>query len=221
MKLQFPVNIKRDRKKPHTNSKKSSSTVSFANELLWAIIGLLLTIFSTFVEASITNMPWTWAEQGIHPLPLGVTFQVGAVLLTGCMGGKNAGLLSQVAYVVLGIFWHPVFAQGGGLDYWQQPSFGYILGFMPGAWLCGWMAFQRRTRLESLAISGMVGLLVIHLCGLIYLIGLFVSKSTDISSGSLVDMMVNYSVHPLPGQFIIVCTMAIIAFILRHILFIS
>ncbi|MEM8777811.1 MAG: biotin transporter BioY [Cyanobacteria bacterium P01_G01_bin.49] len=213
------MNIKRDHKKSHTNSRKSSFTVSFANEFLWAIIGLLLTVFSTFVEASITNMPWTWSEQGFNRLPLGVTFQVGAVLLTGCMGGKNAGLLSQVAYIVLGLFWHPVFAQGGGLDYWQQPSFGYILGFMPGAWLCGWMAFQRRTKLEFLAISGISGLLVIHLCGLIYLVGLSFFNPVSIPSGSLIDMIFNYSVNPLPGQLVIVCTMALIAFVLRHVLF--
>ncbi|MEA5509260.1 biotin transporter BioY [Crocosphaera sp. UHCC 0190] len=212
------MNIKRKRTKPLTNQ-KSSSTVSFANEFLWAIIGLLLTVFSTFVEAFVTNMPWTWSEQGVHPLPLGVTFQVGAVLLTGCMGGKNAGLLAQVAYVFLGLFWHPVFAQGGGLDYWQQPSFGYILGFMPGAWLCGWMAFQTRTKLESLAIGGLSGLLVIHLCGLIYLVGLSFLSPITVPHNSLFEMIINYSVQPIPGQFVIVCAMAIIAFILRQILF--
>ncbi len=145
MKLQFLVNIKRKHKQNRTNTKQPSSTVSFPNELLWAIIGLLLTIFSTFVEAFVTNMPWTWSEQGVNSLPLGVTFQVGAVLLTGCMGGKNAGFLAQVAYIFLGLFWFPVFAQGGGLQYWQQPSFGYVLGFMPGAWFCGWLAFLGRT----------------------------------------------------------------------------
>ncbi len=219
MKLQFLVNIKRKRNKTLTNTKKSSSTVSFANELLWAIIGLLLTIFSTFVEAFVTNMPWTWTEQGVNSLPLGVTFQVGAVLLTGCMGGKNAGFLAQVAYIFLGLFWFPVFAQGGGLQYWQQPSFGYILGFMPGAWLCGWLAFQRRTKLESLAIGAVCGLLVIHICGLIYLVGLWFISPPDLPSGNLFDLIVNYSINPVPGQLVVVCTVAVIAFILRHILF--
>nr|WP_243397353.1 biotin transporter BioY [Crocosphaera subtropica] len=193
--------------------------MSFANELLWAIIGLLLTIFSTFVEAFVTNMPWTWTEQGVNSMPLGVTFQVGAVLLTGCMGGKNAGFLAQVAYVFLGLFWYPVFAQGGGLQYWQQPSFGYILGFMPGAWLCGWLAFQRRTKLEVLGISAAAGLLIIHGCGLIYLLGLFFLSPANLPSDNLFDLIINYSVEPIPGQLVVVCVVAVIAFILRHILF--
>lgn len=219
MKLQFLVNIKRKPKKKLTNTKKSSSTVSFANELLWAIIGLLLTIFSTFVEAFVTNMPWTWTEQGVNSMPLGVTFQVGAVLLTGCMGGKNAGFLAQVAYVFLGLFWYPVFAQGGGLQYWEQPSFGYILGFMPGAWLCGWLAFHRRTKLEVLGISAAAGLLIIHGCGLIYLLGLWFLNPSELPSDNLFDLIINYSVEPIPGQLVVVCVVAVIAFILRHILF--
>ncbi len=218
MKLQFLVNIKRKHKQNRTNTKQSS-TVSFPNELLWAIIGLLLTIFSTFVEAFATNMPWTWWEQGVNSLPLGVTFQVGAVLLTGCMGGKNAGFLAQVAYIFLGLFWFPVFAQGGGLQYWQQPSFGYILGFIPGAWFCGWLAFQGRTKLESLAFSAGAGLLVIHVSGLIYLVGLWLVSPPELPSNNLFDLIINYSVEPIPGQLVIVCVVAIIALILRRILF--
>lgn len=220
MKLQFLVNIKRKRTNKLTNKKKSSSTVSFANELLWAIIGLLLTIFSTFVEAFVINTPWSWTQEGVNSLPLGITFQVGAVLLTGCMGGKNAGFLAQVAYIFLGLFWYPIFAQGGGLQYWQQPSFGYLLGFMPGAWLCGWLAFRRRTKLELLALSGMAGLLIIHVSGLIYLVGLWFLIPSELPSNNLLDLIMSYSVDPIPGQLVVVCTVAVIAFILRHILFI-
>ncbi|GBF80078.1 biotin transporter BioY [Aphanothece sacrum] len=215
------MNTKRNRKnqKSLINPKKSASTVSFANEFLWAIIGLLLTVFSTFVEAFITNLPWFWSEQGINYHSLGVTFQVGAVLLTGCMGGKNAGLLSQFAYVFLGLFWLPVFAHGGGFNYWQEPSFGYVLGFIPGAGLCGWMAFRTRTKIESLGVSAIAGLLVIHICGLIYLVGMSYLNPNILSHNSLLEMIKNYSVNPLPGQFVIVCMVAFMAFILRQVLF--
>ncbi len=137
--------------------------MSVPNELLWALIGLLLTIFGTFVEAFITNPPWNWSERGIFSQSLGITYQIGAVLLTGCLGGKNAGALSQIAYVVLGLLWLPIFAHGGGLDYLREPSFGYLVGFVAGAWLCGYMAFRARAKLESLAVSAFFGLVVIHL----------------------------------------------------------
>lgn len=191
-------------------------------EFLWALIGLLLTIFSTFVEAFITNLPWNWANQGIYTQSLGVTYQIGAVLLTGCLGGKTAGALSQIAYVILGLTWLPVFAQGGGLSYFQEPSFGYILGFIPGAWLCGLIAFRTRAKLESLAFSAICGLLIVHLFGLLYLFCLSYfgwTQSYLIPLKDLPSVMMNYSVVPLPGQLVIVCVVALIAFALRQLLF--
>jgi biotin transport system substrate-specific component len=203
------------------NEEEPAVKVSFLNELLWALVGLLLTIFSTFFAASTTNAPWNWAAQGVQSRPLGVTLQIGAVLLTGCLGGKNAGALSQIAYVILGLFWLPVFAHGGGLSYLQEPTFGYILGFIPGAWLCGFLAFRSRRKLETLALSALAGLLAIHLCGLVYLVGLAYASpaGSQISWETLPQAIVNYSLAPLPGQLVIVCAAAALAFIIRQILF--
>ncbi|WP_245927615.1 biotin transporter BioY [Aphanothece hegewaldii] len=196
--------------------------LSIPNEFLWAFIGLILTIFSTFLDAFITNLPWTWLNQGVRSYSLGVTYQIGAVLLTGCMGGQNAGLLSQTAYVLLGLTWLPVFAQGGGWGYLLEPSFGYLLGFIPGGWLCGFLAFRRRTNLESLAFSAICGLVVIHLCGLLYLVGLSLFIPTvhqTIPISSLPMAIFNYSIIPFPGQLVIICAVALLSLILRRLLF--
>jgi biotin transport system substrate-specific component len=218
------VNIDR-----RTNSKKRSShdietitQMSWPNQLLWALIGLLLTIFGTFIEAFITNPPWEWDTQGIFGRSLGITYQIAAVLLTGCLGGKNAGALAQIAYVILGLIWLPIFARGGGLDYLREPSFGYLVGFIPGAWLCGLVAFRAQTKLESLAFSALCGLLVIHLCGLIYLISLSgsgLASDPSISLVNLPQMIQHYSIAPIPSQLAIVCVVAVVAFVLRHLLF--
>jgi biotin transport system substrate-specific component len=194
--------------------------VSGINQFLWAFIGLLLTVLGTFVEAFTTNPPWHWTEKGIFSHSLGITYQIGAVLLTGCLGGKNAGAISQIAYVVLGTIGLPIFARGGGLGYLNEPSFGYLIGFIPGAWVCGYLAFRNRARLELLALSALFGLLVVHLCGLIYLIGLsYLGSSDGLTVGNLPDMINRYSIAPIPGQLIMICVVAAIAFILRQILF--
>lgn len=204
------------------NYRKPRTTVNAANEFLWALIGLLLTIFTTFLPASTTNLPWNWSHDGIVSQSLGVSYQIGAVLLIGCLGGKNAGALAQIAYVILGLTWLPVFAHGGDWEYLKEPSFGYILGFIPGAWVCGSMAFRTRAKIETLAFSAICGLLVIHLCGLVYLVGLsllspFVGQILPLAS--LPSFIVNYSLIPLPGQLIIICVIAMLAYFLRLLLF--
>ncbi|MEM1368356.1 MAG: biotin transporter BioY [Cyanobacteria bacterium P01_H01_bin.15] len=200
---------------------KLAIAVSLPNELIWSLVGLLLTIAGTFVEIFRVNPPWDWAEQGLQVSSLGITFQIGAVLLTGCLAGRYAGAIAQIAYVLLGLFWLPVFASGGGIDYWQQPSFGYLLGFIGGGFVCGWLAFLgERLRLELLAISSFAGLLVIHACGLLYLAGLYYvpqwlggSAPFDLNTAAQI-----YSVNPIPGQLTLGCAVAVVAYFARKLL---
>lgn len=181
---------------------------------MWALIGLLLTIGGTFLEASIASPSWNLFQEGIPIHSLGVTYQIGAVLLVGCLGGKNAGALSQIAYLALGLMWLPVFTEGGGLDYIKQPTFGYLVGFIPGAWVCGWLAFKMPPRLEFLAFSCICGLLCVHAIGLLYL------AITSIGTASAIaDASFRYSIYPLPGQLAIVCAVTVVAFLLRRLMF--
>ena len=188
-------------------------------ELVWALIGLLLTIGGTFLEASMASPPWLWSQSGIPTYSLGVTYQIGAVLLVGCLGGKNAGALSQIAYLVLGLTWLPVFTQGGGFNYIQQPSFGYLLGFVPGAWLCGLLAFRMSPKLESLAFSCLCGLATIHALGLSYLLLGHYLNFTASNTVPLLPLVMKYSYYPLPGHLAIVCAVTVLGFILRRIMF--
>lgn len=212
--------------KPESNSSEpaspSLSQPALLTELLWTAIGLLLTIFSTFFEAFVTNPPWEWFDRGIYSHSLGITYQVGAVLLTGCMGGRNAGAGAQVGYLLLGLAWLPVFAYGGGWDYWQKPTFGYLLGFVPGAWLCGYLAFRRRPKIEHLTVSALAGLGMIHLWGMAYLLLMALAKWGQppfLPLAALPQALLNFSVLALPSQIILVCMTAVLAYFLRKLLF--
>ena len=185
---------------------------------MWAFIGLLLTILGTFQQAFIASFHWNANPPDIHPQPLGITCQIGAVLLVGCLGGKNAGALAQVLYLVLGLGLIgdlSIFTHGGGLSYMEKPSFGYLLGFVPGAWVCGYLSFKTRPTLESLGFSCICGLAVIHLMGLAYTLVL------RAFSADLLQLILVYSLRPLPAQIGMACAVAVIAFLLRRLLFIK
>nr|WP_026072488.1 biotin transporter BioY [Nodosilinea nodulosa] len=193
-------------------------------ELLWALIGLVLTIVATWMEAFILNAPWTWGQSGMAIVSLGVSFQVGAVLLTGCVGGKNAAALSQIAYLVLGlalfrVFEFPVFTQGGGLSYVREPGFGYLIGFVPAGWVCGYLAFRNPPKLETLALSCLSGLGIIHGLGIVYLTLASLLGWLQTVSTSYWGLLLSYSVLPLPGQLVVVCAVAVLSLVLRQLLF--
>ena len=196
---------------------QKSMTLPF--EFLWAIIGVLLTIGGTFIEASFTDPSWLWEQKSIQVYSLGVTYQIGAVLLVGCMGGKNAAAMSQIAYLALGLTVLPIFSEGGGLGYLMEPTFGYLLGFIPGGWVCGYLAFKASPKLELFAFSCGCGLLIIHGLGLIYLMLYGIFNGGMIYDQSLLQAIESYSFYPFPGHLGVACAITVLSYFLRGILF--
>ena len=186
--------------------------------LLWAMVGLILTIGGTFMEASTISASSLFKGEGITAESLGVTFQIGAVLLTGCLGGKNAALISQIAYLGLGLIGLPIFSRGGGWEYVFEPHFGYLLGFVVGAWLCGYFAFPKLASINSLMVSCAAGLFSIHLVGIIYLTILYYVRGLTESIDSLSQGIYLYSFAPLPGQLAVICSVIAIAFVARKVM---
>lgn len=187
--------------------------------ILWAMVGLILTIGGTFVQASIISFPWLWNLNGVATQSLGVSWQIGAVVLTACLGGKNAALLSQFAYLSLGLLGLPIFNRGGGWQYIFEPHFGYLLGFLLGAWICGNWAFKKLSSVNGLMLSCFAGLCSIHLVGIIYLTALYYLHELTGSINSLWQGIYIYSVVPFPGQLAVICAVVAIASLLRKLMF--
>ena len=186
--------------------------------LLWIMVGLILMIGSTFLEASIISTPWFWNNNSAVTQSLGVSFQIGAVLLVGCLGGKNAAIFSQIIYLTLGLIGLPIFDRGGGWEYVFEPHFGYLLGFVVGAWICGYLAFQKWASINHLMLSCCAGLLSIHVIGMIYFIALYSigNLTTDISS--LSEGIYLYSLAPLLGQLAVICATVTISYTMRKLM---
>ncbi len=198
--------------------------------LMWTIVGLFLTIGATFLPAYVTSSPWQWFSGGITAHPIGfIKCQVGAVLLVSCLGGKTTGVLTQVIYLLLGLLGFKIFNDGGGIEYLQKPAFGYLLAFIPGSWVCGQLAFRRFSSLDTrdsiappleyLGASCLCGLLTIHTIGIIYLIGFQLINWQELGGFKLFDLITTYSIYPFLSQLVLACAAALIAFVVRKIMF--
>ncbi|MDB5507404.1 MAG: hypothetical protein JWR75_2042 [Devosia sp.] len=69
--------------------------------------------------------------------PVPVTLATLAVALIAGAAGWRIGVASVVLYIVEGLSGLPVFANGGGPAYILSPTFGFIIGFVPMAYLIG------------------------------------------------------------------------------------
>jgi len=106
-------------------------------------------------------------------LPLGpvpVTGQTFAVLMIGALLGPRRGCLAVLAYLAEGAAGLPVFAFGGGFAAFAGPSGGYLVGFLPAAYITGLLARRGWDRRMSTTVLAMaIGNAAIYACGLFWL----------------------------------------------------
>ena len=98
------------------------------------------------------------AQVSIPMWPVPITGQTLGVMLAGAILGSRRGASAMTLYATLGLAGIPWFSSfGAGPAYLLMPSFGFILGFIPTAWLIGRLA-ERRWDRSPLASFGAFGL---------------------------------------------------------------
>ena len=113
-----------------------------------------------------------------YPVPM--TLQTLAVLLVGGLMGSRLGVAAVGSYLLLGLAGAPVFHNGlGGLAVLCGPTGGYLLGFVPAAFLMGLASRSGRSlpqgRIGGIAKVAMLagGVIIaeaaIYACGLPWL----------------------------------------------------
>lgn len=119
---------------------------------------------------------------GFTPVP--VTLQVLAVLLSGLALGSRWGAVSMMQYLALGAVGLPIFAEWkGGPAALFGPTAGYLIGFVPAAFVAGWV-FERlgaRSRFAAW-LAGVTGVGAIYLCGASWLsVWMAMFSSSDVT----------------------------------------
>lgn len=124
---------------------------SFASTRLLILAALFtaLTVVGAHLRVPLTVVPFS--------------LQTFFVLLAGSMLGPFYGAASQVLYVLLGLAGLPVFANGGGLAYVFQPTFGYLLGFPVASFTIGALIHGRQGRAPAMPPVKFSKLLLFHL----------------------------------------------------------
>lgn len=106
-------------------------------------------------------------------IPLGtvpITLQFVFTALAAILLGARLGALSQIIYVLLGLMGIPIFTGGGGLNYIFKPTFGYLVGFILGAYIIGYIVSKYKNPDPlKIFIACLVGTIVIYAVGVPYL----------------------------------------------------
>lgn len=138
------------------------------------------------------------------------TFQFFFCAFSGVLLGSKKSLLSQLLYVGIGLLGIPVFANGGGLTYIFQPTFGYLIGFIGCGYLVGF-AIERMEKITfAKALTAVLsGLAVVYLIGVPYLyliVKLYMGKSAYTLMGAVASGFLPYIIPDLILSMLIALT---------------
>jgi biotin transport system substrate-specific component len=102
--------------------------------------------------------------------PVPITGQTFSVLMSGALLGSRRGGLAMLAYLIEGVMGLPVFAAGVGLAALFGPTGGYLVGFVPAAYLVGKLAERGWDRRIATTVTAMIaGNMVLHSFGFAWL----------------------------------------------------
>jgi biotin transport system substrate-specific component len=145
---------------------------SLLTRVVAVVVGSLVTALAAQVEIRIPG----------SPVPL--TGQTFGVVVIGAALGSRAGAAAMLVYLAEGLAGLPVFAGGAsGAAHLLGPTGGYLIGFVPAAFVTGWLAergFDRSVWTAFLAM--LIGSIPIFALGLAWL-ARFVPASSLLGAG--------------------------------------
>ena len=101
--------------------------------------------------------------------PVPINLATLSVFLAGGLLGSKGGAISQLVYVFLGAIGLPVFAQfTGGFGILTGPTGGYIIGYVAGAWLTGFVIEKLGQGFYKNIIAMVAGIAICYTLGTLW-----------------------------------------------------
>ena len=130
------------------------------------VISLQILIISTMIPVFIT-IPITNKVLEIVDIP--ITWQIPSVILITLIFRGKIVFKAFSIYLLLGIFFIPIFHHGGSLGYILTPNFGYLLGIYPLIKIIDDLNKENKIITVYKFIKyGIIGITFMHIVGITY-----------------------------------------------------
>ena len=130
------------------------------------VISLQILIISTMIPVFIT-IPITNKVLEIVDIP--ITWQIPSVILITLVFRGKIVFKAFSIYLLLGIFFIPIFHHGGSLGYILTPNFGYLLGIYPLIKIIDDLNKDNKIiTLYKFIKYGIIGITFMHIVGITY-----------------------------------------------------
>ena len=136
------------------------------NKIIEILISLQIIIISTFIPVFL-SIPFTNKLFGTFEIP--ITWQIPSIILTTLIFNGKIVIKAFSIYLIIGLFFIPVFDQGGSLGYLLTPNFGYLLGMYPLIKIIDTLNKRNhKVNYYEILKYGILGISSMHIIGIIY-----------------------------------------------------
>ena len=130
------------------------------------VISLQILIITTMIPVFIT-IPFTNKVLEIVDIP--ITWQIPSVILITLIFRGKIVFKAFTIYLLLGVFFIPIFHHGGSLGYILTPNFGYLLGIYPLIKIIDDLNKDNKIiTLYKFIKYGIIGITFMHIVGITY-----------------------------------------------------
>ena len=176
----------------------------------------MLIIICTMIPSSII-LPQR--DLSFSIIPLYSNWQLHGVLFCSLLFGPSLGTICALTYLIIGLFYLPVFHGGGSVGYILIPEFGYLLGFIPAAWTCGFLSRRSKNlNLINCSLYTIISLFIMHFSGVSYLV---LGKLLGNWISNLSDLILVNTLIPFPSQFLLCFATSLLSISLKRLLIIK
>ena len=147
-------------------------------------------------------------------IPLNSNWQIQGLLMTSLICGPRIGIICAISYLIIGLFYFPVFHGGGSVGYILTHEFGYLLGFIPASWTCGFLSNRKsNNNLINYSFYTFISLCILHIIGIIYLVlGKLIMNWND----NLSDLILVNTIIPFPIQLLLCLSISLISIFIKR-----
>ena len=136
------------------------------NKSIEILISVQIIIISSFLPVFI-SLPFTNNLSQTFQMP--ITWQLPSIMIITIIFNSKIVIKAFSIYLIIGLFFIPVFHQGGSLGYLLIPNFGYLLGMYPLIKIIDNLnKIKHKINYYNLVKTGIMAICSMHLVGIIY-----------------------------------------------------
>ena len=136
------------------------------NKSIEILISVQIIIISSFLPVFI-SLPFTNNLSQTIQMP--ITWQLPSIMIITLIFNSKIVIKAFSIYLIIGLFFIPVFHQGGSLGYLLIPNFGYLLGMYPLIKIIvNLNKIKHKINYYNLVKTGIMAICSMHLVGIIY-----------------------------------------------------